>query len=436
VESNERILVWFRNDLRLHDHEPLFQAFQRTKLILPVYVLASRWKGATPLGFPKIGSFRYQFLLESLQNLRTNLNRIGTNLIFRIGNPEDLITALALQYDVTSVFCYEEFGTEESDQLEKVRINLEKIQVSFLTFRGVTLHHPEDLPFSITGVPEIFTNYRKLVEQSVKVRSVFPKVRPIAHLPENLEPGEFPSLQDMGLEIPQRDRRSAFPFRGGEDTAVEILIEFLWVSGRVKSYNETRNGLIGTNYSSKLSAYLAMGVISPRFIYSQLKLFEEEKGANESTYWFFFELLWRDYFQWILGKHKSKLFRKTGIIGKTKPINQDRGLFEVWRKGETESPWVNAHMKELWNTGYMSNRGRQNVASYLVHSLQLDWRWGAEWFESQLIDYDVASNWGNWAYFAGVGNDPRARIMNMESQAKAYDPLGDFQRLWNAGRDF
>jgi len=152
---------------------------------------------------------------------------------------------------------------------------------------------------------------------------------------------------------------------------------------------------------------------------------------NISTYWVFFELLWRDFFHFQSVKHGIKWYDYNGFQDQNEPIpkyNADR--FNQWASGETSEPFVNAHMKELITTGYMSNRGRQVVASYLIHNLNQDWRRGAELFEHFLIDYDVASNYGNWMYIAGVGNSHTKRIFNVQNQAKKYDPGNEYTKKW------
>eukprot|EP01035_Chromulina_nebulosa_P022463 gene22463-29086_t len=163
--------------------------------------------------------------------------------------------------------------------------------------------------------------------------------------------------------------------------------------------------MIGTDYSSKLSLYLAYGAISAKYIYHNIKSYERKSGiANESTYWLVFELLWRDYMKFYSLKYQNKLFYLTGAQGpaaKTKyPWKVDIQKFTAWKEGKTGYPIIDANMRELLLTGFMSNRGRQIVASFLVRDLELDWRLGAHHFEEYLIDYDVDSNWGNWQYAA------------------------------------
>ncbi|MEP2056216.1 MAG: FAD-binding domain-containing protein [Maribacter litoralis] len=175
---------------------------------------------------------------------------------------------------------------------------------------------------------------------------------------------------------------------------------------------------------------MSNGSISPRTIYWEVVRFEKEIIKNQSTYWLIFELIWRDYFKYISLKHSDKIFHLSGILQKPYDWKTDKQSLKKWTNGNTKEAFVNANMRELSETGWMSNRGRQNVASFWSKELEQDWRMGAAYFESMLIDYDVHSNWGNWMYNSGVGNDPRNRKFNIESQAERYDSAGSYQRLW------
>ena len=190
--------------------------------------------------------------------------------------------------------------------------------------------------------------------------------------------------------------------------------------------------MVGSDYSSKLSPWLANGSLSAVQVYWEIKKYEDQRIANDSTYWLFFELLWREFFRFVARRHGSKIFQRSGL--KQESTTNRRGdsrTFEKWKLGRTENDFVNANMNELAKTGWMSNRGRQNVASYLIHDLGQDWLDGARHFENQLIDYDPCSNYGNWMYLGGVGNDPRPnRAFNLDKQAEYYDPDHRFRKLW------
>ncbi|NVJ46896.1 MAG: hypothetical protein HWE07_07200 [Cytophagia bacterium] len=139
------------------------------------------------------------------------------------------------------------------------------------------------------------------------------------------------------------------------------------------NYKQTRNGLIGGDYSSKFSPWLAHGCLSPRQIYWQIKKFEKYVRKNSSTYWLVFELLWRDYFHFVANKYGSKIYQRRGILGEDKIEWGSEKLFHLWRDGKTGEPFVDANMREMNATGFLSNRGRQNVASYLMHQMKIDW---------------------------------------------------------------
>ena len=225
--------------------------------------------------------------------------------------------------------------------------------------------------------------------------------------------------------------RAVHPFPGGERAAWKRIRDYFWKGDHLHRYKETRNGLLGANFSTKFSPWLALGCLSPRDIHREVIRYESERVANRSTYWLVFELLWREYFHWLLHKYGDRFFHHGGIRGRAPRSRPDPERILAWCEGCTGVPFVDANMRELNDTGYMSNRGRQNVASFLVKDLKQDWRVGAEYFESRLLDYDVASNWGNWNYVAGVGTDPREdRYFNVLLQARRYDPEGSYVRHW------
>lgn len=228
---------------------------------------------------------------------------------------------------------------------------------------------------------------------------------------------------------PQREPRSVLEFKGGETEGLKRLKYYLWDSDLASTYFDTRNGMIGGDYSTKFSAWLALGCLSPRLIYHELQKYETQRVANKSTAWIVFELKWRDYFKFFAMKHGNAIFFEEGTAGLELPWSYDRPLFERWRDGKTGVPLIDANMRELAATGFMSNRGRQNVASYLALDMGVDWRRGADLFESLQIDYDVASSWGNWVAAAGLTGG-RINRFNPIKQSNDYDPKGEYIRLW------
>ncbi len=429
-----RAIIWFRQDLRLHDNEALRDALAQAHEVIPVYVFDTRQFGGhtRQFGFPKTGSFRAKFILESVADLRRSLRAMGSDLILRVGKPEEEIFRLAKQVKSNWVFCNRERTEEEVKVQNALEKNLWSIGQELRFSRGKLLYHTADLPFPITHTPDNFTQFRKEVEKYVQVRDPLPVPKAFPPSTVAVDSGNLPSLTDFGLPEPPEDDRGVLKFRGGEQAGLERLKYYLWDSQLAGTYKETRNGLIGGDYSTKFSPWLAQGCLSPKKIYQELKRYEETHTANKSTYWIFFELLWRDFFRLMAKKHVNRVFQIGGINDEADPEwSEDRVLLQRWIEGKTGVPFIDANLREIARTGFMSNRGRQNVASFLVNDLQLNWQMGAEYFESVLIDYDVASNWCNWQYLAGVGTDPRKdRYFNILSQAQRYDPDGEYVRLW------
>ena len=426
----KRSIVWFKTDLRLHDNETLVQAIAQSDEVIPVYCLDDDHFNITEFGFRKTGKFRARFLLEALQDLDANLRPLGSGLIVVHGKPEVELYQLVKLYGVHKVFAKREVSYEEKQTEERVEKELWKLQCSFETFSTSTLYHAQDLPFSIKDIPDIFTAFRRQVEHESSVRPMIQKPRKIKSPP--IAPLHLPKLKALGLVAPVHDNRSVLAFKGGESEGYKRLNAYFFETQLIANYKNTRNGMIGADYSTKFSPWLALGCLSPREIFYELKKYESKFSANDSTYWLVFELLWRDYFRFMMKKHRNKYFSISGIkAADLNPLQKDTKVLQTWINGKTGNDFVDANMLELKLTGFMSNRGRQNVASYLCNDLKLDWRYGAAYFEQQLIDYDVCSNWGNWAYLAGVGNDPRGnRYFDMLKQAKLYDPKSTYRQLW------
>jgi deoxyribodipyrimidine photo-lyase len=433
MKKAKRVILWFQLDLRLHDNEALTEALKAAEEVYPVYVFDERiFKGKSRYGFRRMGAQRAKFILEALADLRRQLRGKGIDLLLRIGKPEEEIFKIAQELKTSWVFCNRERLPEEETTQNVLEHKLWGIGQEIRFYRGKMLYYTQDLPFPVVHTPDTFTAFRKEVEKITPIREPLPTPEHFNPWTQKVERGEMPTLADFGHEEPKTDSRAVMNFEGGETAALKRLHYYLWETDRVKTYEETRNELIGADYSTKFSPWLAQGCLSPKQVYSELLKYENERGANKSTYWLYFELLWRDYFRLIGKRFGAKIFLKEGLYGRaSKKSKGDWELFQQWADGKTGQPFIDANMQELNLTGFMSNRGRQNVASYLVNDLKLNWQLGAEYFESVLIDYDATSNWVNWLYIAGLGNDPREdRYFNPESQSKRYDPQGDYVKLW------
>ncbi len=425
-------LVWFRNDLRVADNIALSKACENGKVVA-IYVFDKAAFGTTAFGFPKTDKFRAKFLIETVANLQKNLQLLSIRLLVIYENPENVIPKLVEDLHISKIFFQKEWTSEERKVENNIKSKLSE-NVDMISLYNQFLYEPSAIPFEIEKFPRVFTDFRKACEKSVAILPplLIPKKLNFENF--NIEVLDFkdkiPTLQDLGHDDFKVDERSAFPFIGGEDSSTERLQNYFWKDKNLQNYKQTRNGLIGQDYSSKFSAWLANGSISAKTIYAEVTKFEKQILKNEDTYWLIFELIWRDFFKYISLKNGSNIFKLNGILQKKYNWKRDETVIENWIKGKTKYDFVNANMNEIAATGFMSNRGRQNVASYFSKEMEQDWRIGASYFESLLVDYDVHSNWGNWTYNAGVGNDPRDRKFNIQSQADRYDPKNEYTELW------
>lgn len=426
-------IVWFRNDLRLHDNEGLNEALLKAKKIIPVYVFDKKvFEGKTSFGFEKTGKFRTKFIIESVSDLRENLRKKGGDLVIRIGDPVEEIFSLAKELKTSWVYCNRERTAEEikvQDDLEK---KLWSVGQELRFCRGKMLYYTADLPFPISQVPDVFTTFRKEVENIVPIREPLPEPTSVPFPDEYLNRGDLPTLKTFFKDdVDTSQHIENQNFIGGETEGIKQLDKYFWETNNVQKYKETRNELLGWDFSTKFSSWLSVGCISPKLVMQYKMKYESTVKKNESTYWVYFELLWRDFFRLMGKKYENKIFHFDGIRQKDPGGSLDMDLFQLWATGNTGVPFIDANMRQLNATGFMSNRGRQNVASFLVKDLKLNWIMGAEYFESMLIDYDPCSNYGNWNYVAGIGSDPREdRYFNILTQAKKYDANGDFVKYW------
>ena len=427
-KQKETGLIWFRNNLRVNDNISLKKAIENHTKIIAVYFFDPKYYKKDEFGFKKTAKFRAKFTIETVAELQTNLSNINITLLTYCNTPENIIYKICNKFNVDTIYTQKEWTRDEIETNNSIKKTLAK-NIFFVEDYSQFLYHPNTVSADFSKIPNVFTVFRKKLEKTVTIE----KIVNISKLPKhNLieNKTQIATLKDLGFNDFKSTNKTAFPFSGGENVALKRLDYYFFKSKKIAFYKKTRNGLVGTDYSTKLSAWLANGSISAKTIYWKVKEFEAEFGANQSTYWVIFELIWRDYFKYISLKYHTKIFKIGGILEKNYHWNSNSETIQKWIHGETKDDFVNANMIELKETGWMSNRGRQNVASYFAKELLLDWRIGAAYFESLLLDYDVHSNYGNWMYVAGVGNDPRDRKFNTKLQAERYDSNHKFRKLW------
>jgi len=420
-------LVWFRNNLRIQDNVSFKKAIDNHNKVIAVYFFDPKYFSVDKFGFKKTAKFRAQFLIETIQNLQESLDELNITLLTYFDTPENKIHQLCDAFNVDTIYTQKEWTQEELDTNGNIKKSIGDI--NFIEDYDQFLYHPDTVSKNFSNIPNVFTAFRKKLEKYV---DILPEVSVQKLGTENKieNTTTIPSLKDLGFDDFKTPHKTAFPFKGGETEALKRLNYYLFESKKVGFYKKTRNGLVGKDYSTKFSPWLANGSLSAKTIYYQVKKYEQEFGKNQSTYWVIFELIWRDYFKYISLKYGNDIFKIGGILHRDYQWKSDEETIKKWINGETKDDFVNANMIELKETGWMSNRGRQNVASYFAKELLLDWRIGAAYFESLLLDYDVHSNYGNWMYVAGVGNDPRDRKFNTQLQAERYDSNYKFRNLW------
>lgn len=413
-------LFWFTNDLRLHDQPALWKMQSVDKLIC-VFCLDPQWFRPNGLNAKAMGERRFQFLVESLKDLQQQLQHARQVLIIKQQTPHLALTELINKYNVDIIARSQHAGVYENRHWKLLQQQFPDRK--FITEPSHTLFSADDLPFQLNQLPTSFTQFRKQVEDLALPRPM--------SSPQQLPPPPGPiAIDEINQPVLEPSK-----FTGGETAALKHINDY-FSTDLPANYKTVRNELDGWTNSTKFSPWLALGCLSVRHLASRLKNYEQTNVSNDSTYWIYFELLWREYFQWYAHCYGARLFRFNGIKNSKSRRCYYPERYQKWCNGNTPYPLVNACMKQLNATGYMSNRGRQIVASCFVHELNLDWRFGAAYFEQQLIDYDVAANWGNWQYIAGVGADPRGgRQFNIEKQTRQYDPEGEFIRHWQGDID-
>lgn len=414
-------VYWFSNDLRLGDNPALQRAVHSEQQLSFIYCLDPALLRPNHLNCTGLGKHRHRFIIESLLDLDHQLKSYGQHLSVYYQSPWRVFQELYGKHQVRRIYHSVNAGYNERQLFARMAAYTADTELTAV--HSHTLFEPADLPFAPDQLPETFSGFRKLIEKDQR------PVLAAGNAPQQLPPPLYKPFDWLKI-LREPDSGSDPRFNGGAAAGLRQLSGY-FAQPHAQSYKDTRNALDNWQHSTKFSAWLAAGCISPRQVVSALQKHEAKHGANDSTYWIFFELLWREYFQWYAHAHGTKLFSYRGINGHN-PLTSFYGeRFQRWCNGNTPYPIVNACMKQLNATGYMSNRGRQLVASCFIHELKLDWRYGAAYFEQQLIDYDVASNWGNWQYLAGVGADPRgSRRFNLDKQTRTYDPDGEFIRAW------
>ena len=407
-------IVWFRRDLRVHDHPALHAALESAETVVPVFCFDDALLRGRHASGP-----RTQFLLECLGELDAQLRDRGSQLIVRRGTPERELPALAESVGAGAVHLSADAGPFARRRQREVRQALGS-RVQFCVHPGLFVVDRLDAIRTRDGGPyTVFTPFERNWSTQPR-REVLAAPRRLPALPSGVDVGTLPTLAELGLA-----QECAEPARGGEAPGREVLARFL--AGPVRGYDEGRDGLAGDEVS-RLSPYLHFGCVSPREAEDRLP-----RGTGGAAYRR--QLCWRDFYAHVLGHFPGNAHSEfqERYRGGAIRWSRARRRFEAWCEGRTGYPVVDAGMRQLRREGWMHNRARLVVGSFLTKDLGIDWRWGERWFMRLLLDGDEASNNGNWQWIASVGVDPQPafrRIFNPSRQQGRFDPDGAYVRRY------
>ncbi len=405
---------WIRRDLRLTDNQALTAALENADQVVPLFIFdPALWNS------PYVGEKRLAFLLEGLRQLESDLQARGSRLIIRRGAPRRELERLRNETDAGAIFAEADFSPYARQRDQKIAKALP------LHLRGgVTVHHPDAVCKADSDPYIVYTPYSKAW-----------KTVPMPQQPDLLPaPDTIPTPGNLFSEaIPDEPALDLnIPFPAGEAEAQRRLANF--VDHLLFDYGEQRNRL-DRHGTSKLSPYLRFGMLSARqAVIAARQAIETapSKAAQKGAETWLNELIWREFYVSIL--YHFPQVRGQSFRSEYDRIdwNNDETAFAVWTEGRTGYPVVDAAMRQLRHSGWMHNRARMIVASFLVKDLLIDWRWGERWFMQQLIDGDPAANNGGWQWTAGTGTDaaPYFRVFNPILQSKKFDSDGTYIRRW------
>ncbi len=393
-----RIIYWFRNDLRLKDNQALFAAVDAADEIIPVYVFDPRQFEKTKLGFRRTGALRAQFLIEAVSELRQNIRQKGGDLLIRSGTPETIIAKLAEDFNADYVYTSKEIAPQETRIESSLSKNLKTANVDIKLFWMDTMINAFDLPFPVSKLPSGFTDFERLLSNDLKIKDQFPTPATIT-LPADFEAGSIPGLPELGIDPNEIPAKTAGVSPGGETHALAVLKEYVEQYVKKDIAYPSAEPLTDT----RLSDWLSLGCISASYIYRSVKTAQSHAVTEDAI---ITNLLKREFLHWTLLRYGPRMFKPSGVKHHfNRRWKNDNATFEKWTSGEIENNTINDVISKLIATGFITASEREVAARYLVDDLDINWTWGAMYFESLLLDYEASVNWGRWNTIAGVGED-------------------------------
>jgi deoxyribodipyrimidine photo-lyase len=406
------VILWYRNDLRVHDL-PALAAAAQADFVVPVFVF-----NQTLLGGKHSSSNRNRFLLESLEDLKRSLQDLGADLVVRQGKPEAALLKLMQETGATEVICTEDFSPFAVARDIRVAKAIEDNGYTFTQMPGrLAIDSFDDLVTGTGGPYKVFTPFWRKWGGSMR-RDIL-QIPTILQLPSGIEIGKLPTIED----ISDREHLAPNPLKGGESAARARMSE--WLQTGIHDYDTTHD-LVGRDATSRLSSYLHFGCISVRELETLIPYGEGPAAWHR-------QLCWRDFYHYIMKAFPNNAQLEYQERYRDMDWSYDESLLQAWKEGKTGYPIVDAAMRQLLSEGWMHNRARLIVGSFLTKDLALDWRLGEQHFMKHLIDGDQANNNGNWQWIASVGVDPAPvfrRLYNPTRQQERYDEEGTYVRKY------
>lgn len=407
----ENSIFWFRRDLRLKDNKALFEACDQSKCVIPIFIFDEHILKKLKNKKDK----RVWFIWESLQALKTKLNKKNLDLLIFKGRPEEILPKLIQELQIGSIYCNEDYEPYAINRDKKIKQISQKNDCNFYAVKDQVIFRGNEILKKDLSAYKVFTPYKN---------AWLEKIKPLDLTSFNANLNKLIKVDTKKLPIIENFQEISFlqpenSLIAGEEQAQKLFKEFL---NQIDQYHKERD-FIDLDSNSKLSPYIRFGLISIRELLRKTYLLET-KGSNTWVS----ELIWREFYQMILYQNPNVI--KEEYIPKYRNINWlgDSSNFHKWVLGETGFPIIDAAMRLFAKTGTMHNRLRMIVASFLVKDLLIDWRKGEEYFSQTLLDFDLASNNGGWQWCASTGCDaqPYFRIFNPVLQSKKFDPKGIF----------
>jgi deoxyribodipyrimidine photo-lyase len=411
-------VVWFRRDLRLHDHPALVAAIEGADRVVPLFVVDPRLAGGR-FASPN----RVWFMLESVRSLRSALRALGSDLVVRVGDPRQVVPGVAGEVGASGVFASRDHAPYGRARDRDVVAALAASDIAWHARRGGLVHEPEEVATRDGRPFSVYTPFRRAWERL--------EPRPMLAAPASLgdaavaglDAGAIPDIAGLGLAPGPTALRDLLPEPG--EAAARARLD-RWLARGVAGYADRRDRMDLEDGTSRLSQDLRFGLLSP------LEVAERAIGAGEGRRVFVNEVVWREFYAHVLFHRPEVRLHAFRSALDDVPWERDEAVVEAWRAGRTGYPVVDAAMRQLTASGWMHNRARMITASFLSKDLLADWRTGEAWFMRHLVDGDVASNNGGWQWSASTGTDaqPWFRIFNPVTQGRRYDPDGAYVRRW------